>query len=53
MPRGCLTGIAVKSAKRGPKPYKMTDERGLHLEVRPTGSKWWRLRYAFQGNGLP
>ncbi|WP_243311515.1 tyrosine-type recombinase/integrase [Fundidesulfovibrio agrisoli] len=44
-----LTDIAVKNAKPGPKPYKMADERGLVLEVRPNGGKWWRLRYRFEG----
>jgi hypothetical protein len=29
--------------------YKRRDERGLLLLVRPSGAKWWRLRYEFQG----
>jgi integrase len=44
-----LTDIAVKNAKPGPKPYKLKDERGLFLEVRPNGGRWWRLRYFFTG----
>src|SRR5208282_5541778 len=27
----------------------MFDERGLFLLVAPTGGKWWRLRYTFDG----
>ena len=27
----------------------MYDDRGLYLEVRPTGGKWWRLKYSFDG----
>ena len=33
------------------KVYKLRDECGLLLMVRPTGAKWWRLRYRFQGPG--
>jgi len=44
-----LTDIAVRNAKPGPKPYKVRDERGLFLEIRPNGGKWWRLRYFFGG----
>jgi len=44
-----LTDVSVRSAKSRPKPYKLPDERGLVLEVRPNGGKWWRLRYHFQG----
>ncbi|WP_243366717.1 Arm DNA-binding domain-containing protein [Fundidesulfovibrio soli] len=39
----------MKNAKPGPKPCKLPDERGLVLEVRPNGGKWWRLRYSFEG----
>lgn len=30
-------------------PYKVTDEKGLYLEVRPNGAKYWRLRYRWAG----
>jgi integrase len=40
-----LTDIAVKNAKAETKPLRLKDERGLYLEVRPEGGKWWRLRY--------
>lgn len=52
-----LTVNAIKNAKPGktpkgvatPKPYKMGDAGGLYLEVTPTGSKYWRLKYRIAG----
>jgi len=44
-----LTDTAVRNAKPQAKPYKLSDERGLHLEVRTEGGKWWRFRYRFEG----
>lgn len=50
-----LTDVKVKNAKGGikpdgeqtKKPYRLSDEKGLYLEVSPTGGKWWRLKYRF------
>jgi hypothetical protein len=44
-----LTDTAVRQARPKQKEYKLSDERGLLLVVRPNGCKWWRLRYRFQG----
>ncbi len=44
-----LTDTAVRNAKPGTKPIKLSDERGMYLEVSPAGGKWWRLKYRFQG----
>ena len=44
-----LTDVQVRQARPREKVYKLRDERGLLLMVRPTGAKWWRLRYKFQG----
>ena len=44
-----LTDTRVKTAKPQLKLYKLTDERGLHLSVYPSGSKLWQLRYRFDG----
>jgi len=44
-----LTDLECRNAKPREKPYKLSDERGLFLLVNPNGSKWWRLRYAWQG----
>ena len=44
-----LTDTRIKTAKPQNKLYKLTDERGLHLAVYPTGSKLWQMRYRFDG----
>lgn len=40
-----LTDTAIRSAKPRAKSYKLYDEKGLYLQVNPSGSKLWRLRY--------
>lgn len=42
-----LTDLAVRQAKPKDKPFRLSDGGGLHLEVRPTGSKVWLYRYWF------
>lgn len=44
-----LTDVKVKAAKGQEKPYKLSDDRGLHLLVNPNGAKLWRLSYRFTG----
>lgn len=44
-----LTHFAITNAAAKDKPYKLTDGDGLHLLVRPNGSKLWRMRYRFNG----
>ncbi|MGB0722308.1 MAG: tyrosine-type recombinase/integrase [Gammaproteobacteria bacterium] len=44
-----LTDRAVKAAKPGEKPRKISDSGGLYIEVHPNGSKYWRLKYRYQG----
>ena len=44
-----LTDAAVKNAKPKGKEYKLTDEKALHLLVKPSGGKLWRLAYRFGG----
>ena len=52
-----LTDKAIKNAKPGvnpkgiatTKPYKMPDGGGMYLEVAPSGGKWWRFKYRFEG----
>ncbi len=43
-----LTDVAIRNAKPGAKPIKLSDERGLYLEVAPSGGKWWRWKYRFE-----
>lgn len=44
-----LTDMACKNAKPKAKPYKIFDGGGLYLEITPTGSKLWRLKYYYLG----
>jgi hypothetical protein len=44
-----LTDTAIRNAKPSEKPVKLFDGGGLYLEVSPTGGKWWRLKYRFDG----
>jgi len=44
-----LTALAVANAKGKPKPYKLFDGGGLHLLVKPSGRRYWRLNYRFGG----
>ncbi len=45
---GKLSAVQVKQAKPRGKTYKLTDGHGLNLEVRSTGSKYWRMSYRYQ-----
>ncbi len=44
-----LTVTAIQKAKPTDKQYRMADERGLVLLVRPNGAKLWQLRYRHDG----
>lgn len=44
-----LTDLAIRSAKPRETQYKLFDGGGLYLIVRPSGGKWWRLKYRFGG----
>ncbi|OYV74515.1 MAG: hypothetical protein B7Z70_11830 [Acidithiobacillus ferrivorans] len=44
-----LTDIKIRQAKATGKTCKLTDGRGLYLEVTPTGAKHWRYRYRIAG----
>ena len=44
-----LTHAGIKAAIPRDKPYKVFDEHGLYLLVRPGGHRWWRLKYRFDG----
>ncbi|SEM73713.1 Site-specific recombinase XerD [Sphingomonas gellani] len=44
-----LTNAAVKAARPRAAAYKLTDERGLHLFVAPTGLKSFRWRFRLGG----
>jgi integrase len=44
-----LTDTALKALKPRDKPYTVSDERGLYVEVFPSGGIVWRVRYRIAG----
>jgi integrase len=40
-----ITDTKVRQAKPADRAYRIPDGRGLYLEVRPSGAKFWRYRY--------
>jgi integrase len=45
-----LSDTTIKNAKPTPdKAYKLPDEKGMYLLVNPNGSKYFRLKYRFEG----
>jgi len=44
-----LTDTAIRNARAGPKPIKLSDEKGLFLLLQPSGGKLWRLKYRING----
>lgn len=44
-----LTDTALKALRPKDKPYTLADDRGLYVEVFPTGGVIWRYRYRIRG----
>lgn len=44
-----LTDLQVRKLGPAEKPYKASDSAGLYLQVTPSGSKLWRMKYRFGG----
>lgn len=44
-----LTATAVRNAKPKEKTYRIADGGGLYLELTPSGGRYWRLKYRFNG----
>ena len=44
-----LTDLAVRKAAVRDKPYRLSDEKGLYLEVALSRSKYWRWKFRFGG----
>lgn len=44
-----LTDAQVRKIKALDKKKRYSDEKGLYLEVTPSGGKFWRLKYRFNG----
>ena len=44
-----LSDIQIRNLQASDKDQWFTDEKGLRLLVKKNGSKYWRLKYRFQG----
>ena len=44
-----LNDIRCKNIKPTNKIFKVSDGKGLYLEVNPNGSRYWRFKYRFDG----
>jgi integrase len=44
-----LKDLEIRALKAQDRVYKRTDERGLYIEVHPSGSKLWRVKYTHLG----
>lgn len=44
-----LTDVIIRNSKPKDKTYKLSDEKGMYLEISPSGGKWWRLKYRIDG----
>ncbi len=44
-----LTDLAIRQLKPRERTFKKADERGLFIEVRPNGKKYWRFAFRFAG----
>mgnify|MGYP006432361553 FL=1 len=44
-----LSDRKVSQSKPKEKDFKLSDERGMYLLVKKNGSKYWRLKYRFDG----
>jgi integrase len=48
-PKMVLTDTKIRNLKSKGKPYKVADFDGLHVLVKPSGSKLWRFKYRILG----
>ena len=44
-----LNASQTKNAQPKEKDFKLADEKGMFLLVKPTGRKYWRMQYRFAG----
>ncbi|CAE6811564.1 Prophage integrase IntS [Paraburkholderia aspalathi] len=44
-----LSELQVRKAKAAEQPYRLADGKGLYLQVMPNGSRYWRMKYRFDG----
>lgn len=48
-----LSDLAIRRAKPGDKPLKLSDGGGLYLLLQPTGARYWRWKYRITGKEKP
>ncbi len=44
-----LSDTKLRALKPKDKPYRVSDERGLYVQVATSGSRLWRFKYTFEG----
>jgi Arm DNA-binding domain len=44
-----LSKLLIDKTKPQAKTVRLSDGRGMYLEISPTGGKWWRFKYRFAG----
>ena len=44
-----LTDSAIRALKPRDRAYKISDERGLYLQVTPAGGRLWRMKFRAAG----
>ncbi len=44
-----LTDTEIRRSRPSERPYKLSDNGGLHLLITPAGGKLWRWKYRFDG----
>ena len=44
-----LTDVEARKSSPREKQYRLADSGGMYLEVKPSGAKYWRLKYRFAG----
>lgn len=44
-----LSDTKIRAAKPAEKSYRLSDEKGLYLQVEPNGARYWRMAYRYDG----
>ena len=44
-----LTKLLIANTKPDTKPRRLSDGRGMYLEIAPAGGRWWRFKYRLDG----
>lgn len=47
-----ISDVKIKACKPRETQYKVADDGGLYLLVKPTGAKLWRFKYRYAGREL-